>query len=190
MKKNRTLALFLGAYLLFYSIFTLHALAFEAAEEIRIERVSVRSLNEEQCVDEACIAKKKDPLCAAGLNFIPLGYGSFLQGDDFGGYSIAIVDSIGFSFILLGSLSTLSSGGGSGGYFSSVRYPTTGPSLQDLLNGFGFMWLVLGRFMGLIAPFAYHHKYLINLRRNSQQEQLSPDNYGSPSNLIRFDFVF
>ncbi len=126
--------------------------------------------------DEYIHIHKKDPGRAALMNIIPFGVGSFQQGDMIGGTSIAVVDGLS---VLIGIAPftyapQLKEGGGWGMLMSTAW----------ALGG-----LLLGRVMGVIAPFQHFNDY--QRAKASQVNGLSEEEQ-SPATvqLLNYQFSF
>ncbi len=85
-------------------------------------------------------AADKDPWVAMGLNIIPFGVGSFRQGDNIGGTTIAVVDGVAAVALVLMGVKVAQ---GAPGYAWIIEFATA------------FFALALGRVIGFIAPWIY-----------------------------------
>lgn len=101
--------------------------------------------DEPTCQSADCLRLQKDPVRAMALNLIPLGYGSYQQGDTFGGTTISIVDGLSLGSMLVAT-----------GFVPAC----TGWCPQFLVfMGAGILGLGLGRTIGFIAPWAHYADY-------------------------------
>ena len=128
LKKNLVLALTTA----FLACGTSPALAFEASPE--------------PCTTDACMDLQKDPWVATGLNLIPLGVGSFHQGDQIGGTVVAAIDAV--------SLATLLAP------FTFLPQTTQGGGwAAGALIVYGGAGLLLGRLVGVTVPWIHYSAY-------------------------------
>lgn len=95
-------------------------------------------------------AEKKEALPAMVMNIVPLGFGSYHQGDQVTGIVLSTIDGISLGLMFSGFL---------GGTYLNGNWGAL------VLMGYGFYGLVAGRAIGLTAPWIYAHFYNENLKR-------------------------
>ncbi len=98
------------------------------------------------CNTTACLDLKKDPWVATGLNLIPLGVGSFHQGDQVGGTVVAAIDAVSLLSILA-PFTFLPQTTQNGGWSAAF------------LVGYGGAGLLLGRLVGVTVPWIHYAAY-------------------------------
>lgn len=98
------------------------------------------------CNTEACLDLKKDPWVATGLNLIPLGVGSFHQGDAVGGTVVAAIDAVSLVSILA-PFTVFPQAMQNGGWSAAF------------LIGYGGAGLLLGRLVGVTVPWIHYASY-------------------------------
>lgn len=98
---------------------------------------------------------EKDPLKASLLNIIPFGVGSFQQGDPVAGPVLATVDGVSAALLLYG-------------LFAPSSSAWVGNAGQTLL---GMGGLIVGRILGVTAPWMHYNEALTNYVLEQQVSQ-------------------
>jgi hypothetical protein len=122
---------------------------------------STQSVNAAQPVQYHLSQAEKNPWEAMGLNLIPFGVGSFRQGDQVGGITIAVIDGV----VALAMLSfAVKAAQARPGYASAIEIATI------------FFGLCLGRIIGFIAPWVHWSATSTQASAEAQTQDRIPEN--------------